>query len=63
MPGHAALVQVAGEERLGAHVPDPIVTREDDPEHEALLADSVGLALLSVSRVHAMLAVAVSEAD
>jgi hypothetical protein len=51
------------EERLGAHVPDPIVTREDDPEHEALLADSVGLALLSVSRVHAMLAVAVSEAD
>jgi RNA polymerase sigma-70 factor (ECF subfamily) len=30
-----------------AHVPDPIVDREDgtDPEHEALLADSVGLAL------------------
>jgi RNA polymerase sigma factor (sigma-70 family) len=35
------------EEPLGPHVPDPIVSREDevDPEHEALLADSVGLAL------------------
>ena len=34
----------------GAHVPDPIVNAEDgiDPEHEALLADSVGLALLVV---------------
>jgi RNA polymerase sigma-70 factor, ECF subfamily len=33
-----------------AHVPDPIVSREErlDPEHEALLADSVGLALLVV---------------
>jgi hypothetical protein len=31
-------------------VPDPIVGREDriDPEQEALLADSVGLALLVV---------------
>jgi DNA-directed RNA polymerase specialized sigma24 family protein len=30
----------------GVHVPDPIVSRADgtDPEHEALLADSVGLA-------------------
>src|SRR6266496_404218 len=38
------------EEPLGAHVPDPIVSREDgiDPEQEALLADSVGLALLVV---------------
>ncbi|MGH8983019.1 MAG: sigma-70 family RNA polymerase sigma factor, partial [Acidimicrobiia bacterium] len=38
------------EEPLEAYVPDPIVTREDavDPEHEALLADSVGLALLVV---------------
>src|SRR5216684_1461480 len=38
------------EEFLGAHVPDRIVSREDgvDPEHEALLADSVGLALLVV---------------
>jgi RNA polymerase sigma factor (sigma-70 family) len=38
------------EEPLGAHVPDPIVSRADgtDPEHQALLADSVGLALLVV---------------
>jgi RNA polymerase sigma factor (sigma-70 family) len=38
------------EEPLDAHLPDPIVDRADgiDPEHEALLADSVGLALLIV---------------
>jgi RNA polymerase sigma factor (sigma-70 family) len=38
------------EEPLGPHVPDPIVSAENgvDPEHEALLADSVGLALLVV---------------
>ena len=38
------------EEPLGAPLADPIVSREDgtDPEHEALLADSVGLALLVV---------------
>ena len=38
------------EEPLDAHVPEPIVSRADgiDPEHEALLADSVGLALLVV---------------
>jgi RNA polymerase sigma-70 factor, ECF subfamily len=38
------------EEPLGVHVPDPIVSRKDgiDPEHEVLLADSVGLALLVV---------------
>jgi RNA polymerase sigma factor (sigma-70 family) len=38
------------EEPFGVHVPDPIVSREDrfGPEHEALLADSVGLALLVV---------------
>jgi RNA polymerase sigma factor (sigma-70 family) len=38
------------EEPLGTHLPDPVVTREDgtDPGHEALLADSVGLALLVV---------------
>src|SRR5215204_1349522 len=37
-------------EPLGTRVPDPIVGRADetDPEHEALLADSVGLALLVV---------------
>ena len=35
---------------MGTHVPDPIVDREGgtDPEHEALIADSVGLALLVV---------------
>jgi RNA polymerase sigma-70 factor, ECF subfamily len=38
------------EQPLGVHVPEPIVSREDglDPEQEALLADSVGLALLVV---------------
>jgi RNA polymerase sigma factor (sigma-70 family) len=38
------------EEPLGPHVPEPIVSPQDgmDPEHEALLADSVGLALLVV---------------
>jgi RNA polymerase sigma factor (sigma-70 family) len=38
------------EEPLGLHVPDPIVDRADgaDPEHEALLADAVGLALVVV---------------
>jgi RNA polymerase sigma factor (sigma-70 family) len=38
------------EEPFDAHLPDPIVDRADgvDPAHEALLADSVGLALLVV---------------
>src|SRR5918912_501276 len=38
------------EQPLEVHVPDPIVDSADgtDPEHEALLADSVGLALLVV---------------
>jgi RNA polymerase sigma-70 factor (ECF subfamily) len=38
------------EEPLDVHVPDPIVSSADGihPEHEALLADSVGLALLVV---------------
>jgi RNA polymerase sigma factor (sigma-70 family) len=38
------------EEPLDAHLPDPIIDRADsiDPEHEVLLADSVGLALLVV---------------
>src|SRR5215213_6719009 len=37
-------------EPLAARFPDPIVSRGDgvDPEHEALLSDSVGLALLVV---------------
>jgi len=39
-----------GEVPLGAYVPAPIVSRGDriDPEHEALLAESVGLALLAI---------------
>ncbi|MEU5432802.1 sigma-70 family RNA polymerase sigma factor [Streptomyces sp. NPDC020719] len=42
--------QARREDPLDVHVPDPIVSRPDriDPEHEALLADSVGLALLVV---------------
>jgi RNA polymerase sigma-70 factor (ECF subfamily) len=38
------------EEPLGVHLPDPLMshTGGTDPEHEALLADSVGLALLIV---------------
>ena len=39
-----------GEEPYEAQLPDPIVRRDDgtDPEHEAILAESVGLALLVV---------------
>ena len=42
--------EVSLDEPSGVRVPDPIVSRaeRDDPEHEALLADSVGLALLVV---------------
>jgi DNA-directed RNA polymerase specialized sigma24 family protein len=42
--------QLRREEPLGVHVPEPIIDRADgtDPDHEALLADSVGLALLVV---------------
>ena len=38
------------EDPLTVHMPDPIVSPDsgDDPEHQALLADSVGLALLVV---------------
>jgi RNA polymerase sigma factor (sigma-70 family) len=38
------------EDPLDVHIPDPIVSREDaiDPEHETVLADSVGLALFVV---------------
>jgi RNA polymerase sigma factor (sigma-70 family) len=41
---------VRREETLDGHVPDPIVTLTDprDPEQQAVLADSVGLALLVV---------------
>src|SRR4030095_2004753 len=42
--------KLRGEVPLGARVPEPIVTRDDriNPEHEVLLVDSVGLALLAV---------------
>jgi RNA polymerase sigma-70 factor (ECF subfamily) len=42
--------KVRREEPLGVRLPEPIVDRADgmNPEHEALLADSVGLALLVV---------------
>lgn len=38
------------EEEFGVHLPDPVVTADSDeqPEEQALLADSVGLALLIV---------------
>src|SRR4029453_11294654 len=38
------------EQPYGIHMPDPVVSRAEsvDPEHEAVLADSVGLALLVV---------------
>src|SRR3989449_8683902 len=37
------------EDRLDTHVPDPVITRAaGDPESDAMLADSVGLALLVV---------------
>ena len=38
------------EDFLDTHVATPVITRDDDlhPEHETLLADSVGLALLVV---------------
>src|SRR5579859_1404065 len=41
---------VRREEPLSPRLPDPILDRADgvDPEHEALLADSVGLAMLVV---------------
>lgn len=41
------------EESLEVHVTDPILSRAEgiDPEHEALLADSVGLALLVVLNI------------
>jgi RNA polymerase sigma-70 factor (ECF subfamily) len=36
------------EESLYAHVPEPIIDREDgiDPEHQVILGDSIGLALI-----------------
>src|SRR2546423_8905035 len=42
--------RVRREEPYGVHVPDPVVRREGEPqpEEEALLAESVGLAMLVV---------------
>jgi RNA polymerase sigma factor (sigma-70 family) len=42
--------RVRREEPIGVRMPEPIIDRADElnPEHEALLADSVGLALLVV---------------
>jgi DNA-directed RNA polymerase specialized sigma24 family protein len=47
---HAARGKLRGEESVGVRVPDPIVSHEDqmNPEHEILLAESVGLALLAI---------------
>jgi RNA polymerase sigma factor (sigma-70 family) len=41
---------IRGEQPLDVHLPDPVIDPADgtNPEHEALLADSVGLALLVV---------------
>jgi RNA polymerase sigma factor (sigma-70 family) len=43
------LLSEPSDETPNARMPDPIVDREDgiDPEHQALLADGIGLALLS----------------
>jgi RNA polymerase sigma-70 factor, ECF subfamily len=40
--------QLRREDPLDVHIPEPIVSREDDPEQDALTADAVGLALLVV---------------
>jgi RNA polymerase sigma-70 factor (ECF subfamily) len=51
VPGRAARARSRRrEEPLGSHLPEPIVSHDDgvDPEHEALLAEGVGLALLVV---------------
>jgi hypothetical protein len=42
--------RVRTKEPPAVHLPDPLITRkaEQDPEQDALLADSVGLALLIV---------------
>jgi RNA polymerase sigma-70 factor, ECF subfamily len=47
---HRGHLRAVAYQMLGPHLPDPVVGRADglDPEQEALLADSVGLALLVV---------------
>jgi len=44
------MLQSHREQPLGMHLPEPVVTSTDgiDPEHEALLADSIGPALLVI---------------
>jgi RNA polymerase sigma factor (sigma-70 family) len=44
------MLRARREKPVGVHMPEPIIDRADgiNPEHEALLADSVGLALLVV---------------
>ena len=48
LPGHAPLATARREEPLDVCLPDPVISYdgETDPEHEALTADAVGLALL-----------------
>jgi Sigma-70, region 4 len=48
LPGHAPLATARREEPLDVCLPDPVISYdgETDPEHEALAADAVGLALL-----------------
>ena len=51
VPGHVANADIAPGGSLldDARMPDPVITRADgDPESDAMLADSVGLALLVV---------------
>jgi len=50
VPGHAARAHRTARGTPGAHLPDPIVSRQDGdgPEQQALLAEGVGLALLVV---------------
>ena len=50
VPGHAARAPRTARGLVGSWLPEPIVSagRDADPEHQAVLADSVGLALLVV---------------
>nr|WP_308212622.1 sigma factor-like helix-turn-helix DNA-binding protein [Actinomadura madurae] len=50
VPGHAPLAHVPPRDPLEERLPDPVVgpAAGPDPEHAALMADSVGLALLVV---------------
>ena len=49
LPGCVADANITSGDPLDVHVPDPVITRADrDPESDAVLVDSVGLALLVV---------------